>query len=129
MSVCYETHSFELHRRQIEVVLRAWGMAVEPAATTADVLAWADLHGIDSHGISMLPTYGRQRRLGRINLFAQPEVIQATAVSALIDGGGGLGHVPAKRAMRWRSSARGMPEWRRWRCATRHISAPAVIIR
>jgi LDH2 family malate/lactate/ureidoglycolate dehydrogenase len=99
MSVSYETHPFELHRRQIELILLAWGMPADPAATTADILAWADLHGIDSHGISMLPTYDRQRRGGRVNLSARPEVIQGTAVSALIDGGGGLGHAPAKRAM------------------------------
>jgi LDH2 family malate/lactate/ureidoglycolate dehydrogenase len=99
MSASYATHPYEVHLRQIELILLAWGMPADSARVTADILGWADLHGIDSHGMSMLPTYDRYRRAGRINLAAQPEVVRGTAVSALVDGGGGLGHVAAKRGM------------------------------
>jgi LDH2 family malate/lactate/ureidoglycolate dehydrogenase len=91
---------FETHRAQIEAILLAWGMATDNAHSTADILAWADLHGIDSHGISMLPEYDERRRGGRLNMRAKARLIRETAVSALFDGDGGMGHVPARTAMR-----------------------------
>lgn len=91
---------FEKHRAQIKAILTAWGMPEENAEQTTDVLAWADLHGVDSHGVSLLPGYDRQRRNGRIKLDARPEIVRQTPVSALVDGGGGLGHVPGQFAMR-----------------------------
>lgn len=88
-----------VHRAQLEVVLTAWGMSRENATTTADVLAWADVHGVDGHGMSMLPQYDAWRRAGRVDMRAVPTVVRETAVSALLDGGGGLGHFPAQQAM------------------------------
>jgi LDH2 family malate/lactate/ureidoglycolate dehydrogenase len=90
---------YETHRAQIKAILSAWGMPEDNAETTADILSWADLHGVDSHGISMLPGYDRQRRSGRTNMNARPRIVRETPVSALIDGDGGLGHVPARFAM------------------------------
>lgn len=93
------TRPFEVHREQIELILRAWGMAPDHAATTADVLSYADLCGIDSHGISMLPPYNKLRRAGLLNIAAAPQVAQETPVSAIVDAGGGLGHPAGKLAM------------------------------
>jgi LDH2 family malate/lactate/ureidoglycolate dehydrogenase len=90
---------YETHRAQLKAILAAWGMPEDNAETTADVLSWADLHGVDSHGMSMIPGYDRLRRAGRANMQAQPRIIKETAVSALVDGDGGLGHVPARFAM------------------------------
>ena len=91
--------SYETHRAQLKAILLAWGMPEENAEATADILAWADLHGVDSHGMSMIPGYDRLRRAGRANMQARPRVIKETPVSALVDGDGGLGHVPARFAM------------------------------
>ena len=77
----------------------AWGMPEENAEPTADILSWADLHGVDSHGMSMLPGYDRLRRSGRAKMDARPKIVKETPISALVDGGGGLGHVPAHFAM------------------------------
>src|SRR5260370_17973646 len=74
-------------------------MPEENAEATADILSWADLHGVDSHGISMLPGYDRLRRNGRANMEARPRIVKETPVSALVDGDGGLGHGPARFAM------------------------------
>jgi LDH2 family malate/lactate/ureidoglycolate dehydrogenase len=93
------THPYERHRAQIEAILCAWDMPAEHATTTAAILSWADLHGIDSHGMSMLPGYDRHRRNGRIDMRARPAIVRESPVSALVDGGGGLGHVPAAFAM------------------------------
>jgi len=90
---------YEKHRAQLKAILLAWGMPEDNAETTTDVLSWADLHGVDSHGISMIPGYDRQRRSGRANMTARPRIIKETPVSALVDGEGGLGHVPARLAM------------------------------
>ncbi len=90
---------YAIHRAQLKAILTAWGMPEENAEPTSEILAWADLHGVDSHGISMLPGYDRLRRNGRARMDARPEIIRETPVSALVDGGGGLGHVPARFAM------------------------------
>jgi LDH2 family malate/lactate/ureidoglycolate dehydrogenase len=90
---------YAAHRAQLKSILQGWGMPEANAEITAEILAWADLHGVDSHGISMLPGYDRLRRNGRVKLDAEPRVLRQTAVSALVDAGGGLGHVPARFAM------------------------------
>jgi LDH2 family malate/lactate/ureidoglycolate dehydrogenase len=87
------------HRAQIKAILRCWGMQEDNAEQTAEILSWADLHGVDSHGMSMLPGYDRLRRNGRIKVDARPSILRESPVSALVDGGGGLGHVPARFAM------------------------------
>lgn len=90
---------YEKHRAQIELILRAWGMVPAHAATTADVLAYADLCGIDSHGMSMLPPYDKLRRAGLLDIGAEPKVTKETPVSAVVDAGGGLGHPAGRLAM------------------------------
>ena len=91
--------TYEKHRAQLKAILSAWGMPEDNAEVTADILGWADLHGVDSHGISKLPGYDRLRRSGRANMAARPRILKETPVSALVDGDGGLGHVPAGFAM------------------------------
>ncbi len=91
--------SYATHRRQLELILRAWGMADPTAADTAEIMSWADLHGIDTHGISMVPPYDERRRAGKIDMSVVPTVSRQTPVSALVDGGGGLGHPAARLAM------------------------------
>src|ERR1700728_5460880 len=90
---------YATHRAQIKASLGACGMPEETAEPTADILSWADLHGVDSHGMSMLPGYDRMRRNGRAKMDARPTIVKQTPISALVDGGGGLGHVPAHFAM------------------------------
>ena len=91
--------SYATHRAQIKAILTAWGMPEENAEPTADIMSWADLHGVDSHGMSMLPGYDRLRRTGRAKMDAWPKIVKETPIAALVDGGGGLGHVPARFAM------------------------------
>jgi LDH2 family malate/lactate/ureidoglycolate dehydrogenase len=91
--------TYEKHRAQLKAILLAWGMPEENAETTAEILSWADLHGVDSHGMSMIPGYDGLRRSGRAKMDARPKIVKETPVSALVDGGGGLGHVPSHFAM------------------------------
>lgn len=91
--------SYADHRAQLKAILLGWEMPEANAEITSEVLAWSDLHGVDSHGISMIPSYDALRRAGRVRVDAQPSIVSETPVSAVIDGGGGLGHVPAHFAM------------------------------
>ncbi|MFG1421662.1 Ldh family oxidoreductase [Roseixanthobacter liquoris] len=86
-------------RRQIELILRAWGMRDDLVAQSAEVMTQTDLSGIDSHGISMLIMYEQMRRAGQINLDAVPKIVRRTASTALIDADAGLGHPAALMAM------------------------------
>ena len=85
---------------QLDAILRAWGMPAEHAAITVRHVAWADLHGVDSHGCSMLRHYHRQFAAGELVIDAPVTVAHDDEATALVDGGGGLGHVPADLAMR-----------------------------
>src|SRR6201995_2005182 len=90
---------YDKHRAQLKAILLGWGMPEDNAETTSEILSWADLHGGDSHGISMIPGYDGLRRSGRAKMDAQPTIVREPPVSAVVDGGGGLGHGPAHFAM------------------------------
>jgi len=87
-------------KEQIETLLRAWGMDENHLKTTAHIMTETDLSGVDSHGISMLMDYDRSRRLGKLNLHAEPRVVRENAATALVDGDAGLGHIAADMGMR-----------------------------
>ena len=54
--------SHEAIRQQILSILMAWGMNSEQASLSADLIADADLRGIDTHGISILPVYDDEKQ-------------------------------------------------------------------
>ena len=54
-------------RRFSRDVFVAAGLSAEHAATIADVLVWADLRGVDSHGVARLPMYVRLLDAGDLN--------------------------------------------------------------
>lgn len=86
-------------RALLQSLLTAWGMRPAFAERTAEVMSWADLHGIDSHGISMIPSYFERYKQGRLKMTAEPRVERQTPISALLDGDGGMGHEPSRQAM------------------------------
>ena len=82
-------------KAQIATILSAWGMSPEHVETTSTLMADADLRGIDTHGISMLPVYD-ERRVSNLTLKnTKVEIVAETPISVLVDGGGGLGYVPS----------------------------------
>src|SRR5882672_5585991 len=86
-------------RQQIVSVLRAWGMSDAHAETTAEMMLETDLRGVDSHGISMLPTYDREFRAGRINVRPTFKTVREGPAFALIDADASLGHPVSVYAM------------------------------
>lgn len=89
----------DIVRRQIEVILEAWGMEAEGRRRTAELMTETDLMGVDSHGISMLMTYEGFHRSGQIKLNAKPKIVREGPATALIDAGAGLGHPVSAMAM------------------------------
>lgn len=85
---------------QITAILQAWGMSPEHTAITVEHVLYADLRGIDSHGSSMLRHYHEGVSNGSLTMTPLIEVVRDAETTALVDGGGGLGHVPADTAMK-----------------------------
>ena len=79
-------------------VFRHFGVPDEDAEQAADVLAAADLRGIESHGVARLRTYVDLLSVGRINLHPEIKIIRETASTATVDGDNGLGLVVAPKA-------------------------------
>jgi LDH2 family malate/lactate/ureidoglycolate dehydrogenase len=81
-------------------VFIAAGVPSEDAALEAEVLVWANLRGVDSHGVLRIPWY--IDLLGRGDMNARPSirVEKETAATLLIDGDRALGPIVTTMAMR-----------------------------
>ncbi len=88
-----------LLKQQIVSIMSAWGMSAEQVAASAEVMIETDTYGIDSHGVSMLMLYEKMLSSGTINPVAKPHLVKESAVTALLDGDAGLGHLVAKKGM------------------------------
>src|SRR5712691_10309361 len=84
---------------QLVSVFRAWGMSAAHADTTAEMMVETDLRGVDSHGISMLPTYDQEFRNGRLNMRPRFKTVRDAAAMALVDADASLGHPVSVYAM------------------------------
>ena len=76
------------------------GVKPEPAGLTAANLVFANLRGVDSHGVIRLKIYCDRLKKGGFRAHAVPEIVSDKESTALIDGQGGLGQVTAMRAMK-----------------------------
>lgn len=84
----------------VQRIFEAAGLTPPDAAQATDTLLYADIRGIDSHGVSnMFPHYMAWFRDGTINPGAEPKVIREAAAVATIDDDGALGLVSGPRAM------------------------------
>ena len=86
-------------REQLSSVFRAWGMSDAHAATTAEMMVETDLRGVDSHGISMLPSYDKEFRAGRLNMKPVFKTVRENLATTLIDADRSLGHPVSVHAM------------------------------
>jgi L-2-hydroxycarboxylate dehydrogenase (NAD+) len=81
-------------------VFQHFGVPRRDAKQAAEVLACADLRGIDSHGVARLHTYFDMLTLGRINPRPQIQTLRSTPSTAALDGDNGLGLVVGPQANR-----------------------------
>jgi LDH2 family malate/lactate/ureidoglycolate dehydrogenase len=88
-------------RKFAQSVLEQVDVPSDQAADAADVLVWANLHGVDTHGVRNLrPNYVKGILEGRIKPHAEFRVEHETSVSARVDGDKGLGLAAGPWAMR-----------------------------
>ena len=74
-------------------IFRSAGMAPDYAAAQADILVWANLRGLDSHGVLRIPWYIDLIDRGDMVVDAKPEIVSETPATALIDAHGTPGPV------------------------------------
>src|SRR2546425_41793 len=77
-----------------------FGVPKNDAMQAAEVLASADLRGIDSHGVARLHSYFDMLSEGRINPKPEIKVVRSTLSTATVDGNNGLGLVVGPQANR-----------------------------
>lgn len=75
------------------------GLRPADARLTARNLIFANLRGVDSHGVIRLKVYTDRLRAGGFQPRAQPEVVSESDSSALLNAHGGVGQVAATMAM------------------------------
>ena len=89
------------------------GLPQDRADLLADLLTRNDLRGIFSHGTQQIATYAILMRDGKLNYNPDVSLVRETAVSALVDGDGGLGYFPAYEGTVRAIEKAKMREWRR----------------
>ena len=80
--------------------LQGVGVPDEDARTTVEILLWADLRGVSSHGIQRLLMYIPRIRKGLMNPRPRIEVQSPAAALRIVHGDDGLGPVVGARGMR-----------------------------
>jgi L-2-hydroxycarboxylate dehydrogenase (NAD+) len=87
-------------RSATEEIFRKMGLTDEAAALSADVLMHADIHGVDTHGVSnMLRMYVKGYNEGTLNPRPNMRIVRESAVTATWDGDRGNGLHTAPLAM------------------------------
>jgi ureidoglycolate dehydrogenase (NAD+) len=86
-------------RRFTTGVFAAAGMPEADAARVADALVWANLRGVDSHGVSRVAGYVEWIRRGDINAKPQLTVATETAAVVVLDADRAAGPVAMTSAM------------------------------
>ena len=80
-------------------VFTATGMSPENAGTVAEVLVWANLRGVDSHGVLRIPRYLNLHDMGRMNPTPSMRITDATAATFVVDADRAPGPVAMTYAM------------------------------
>ncbi len=71
--------------RFLTAIFTAKGMSADGAATLAEVLVWANLRGVDSHGAMRIPSYLDQIRKGEFDPKAQPKLRPLLPATFVLD--------------------------------------------
>jgi LDH2 family malate/lactate/ureidoglycolate dehydrogenase len=89
------------HLRKVGLeLLQAAGAGPEEAGPVADTLVAAELRGVPTHGINLLPTILQRIAAGQIKVPTRLEVIADEQAVTHIDGGNGFGQTAAAEGMR-----------------------------
>jgi ureidoglycolate dehydrogenase (NAD+) len=81
-------------------LLTAGGFGSAAAAEMADLLVWANLRGVDSHGVLRIPRYIEMLREGEVTAEADIQEATSFGASRLLDAGKAPGASAMNRAVR-----------------------------
>ena len=81
-------------------IFKAVGIAAEDAQVVAADLVAADLEGIASHGVMLLPMYVERIVKGSVSARSSGEVVSDRGGAIVIDAGHALGQLTARQAVR-----------------------------
>ncbi|MFI0794207.1 Ldh family oxidoreductase [Micromonospora rubida] len=81
-------------------VFGALGFSAHAAELVASSLVDADLRGIGSHGVMLLPMYVERIRAGSVSRAERAEVVRDKGAIAVLDAGHALGQLTGDQAMR-----------------------------
>jgi len=97
------THEVHVRHDALDAFIRralaARGVREAHAAIIADTWVWADLHGVDSHGVAWLPVFTELLDRGAVNIDGEPSVTVDEPARVLVDGNGTAGPVAMLRAI------------------------------
>lgn len=83
----------------VQSIFRATGLPASAACTVAASLVDAELVGLPSHGVMLVPMYVERIRTGSVSLNTEARVIHDNGAVAVLDAGNALGQLTAKQAM------------------------------
>lgn len=78
---------------QVEDILISLGSETKVSRRISEIIVDADMRGVQSHGVSMLPIYSEMHRQGHLDFSVTPEVQSISANQSLVDARKGLGHL------------------------------------
>src|SRR5262245_25665905 len=81
-------------------ILKALGIDAGDALTVASDLVAADLEGIPSHGVMLLPMYVERLIKGSVSRRRSGEVVSNNGGAIVIDAGHALGQLTARQAVK-----------------------------
>ncbi len=80
-------------------IFQALGFSEQESKQITDVLLYADLFGVESHGISRILKYYHLLKEGVVNQKAVPQKIFETPISIVYDAQSAMGQIIARKAM------------------------------
>ncbi|HEX9853468.1 MAG TPA: Ldh family oxidoreductase [Woeseiaceae bacterium] len=80
-------------------IFAATGVPLEAAQQVADDLVAADLEGVASHGVMLVPMYVERIRSGSVSLQVAGEIVSDRQTAIVIDAGNVLGQLTARQAV------------------------------
>ena len=87
-------------RAVTEAIFKKMGLSNDDAELSADVLVYADMNGVETHGVSnMLRQYVKGYQEGTINAAPNMTIVNETTATVALDGDRGNGLHTAPRAM------------------------------
>jgi len=89
----------ELHNFTTEILIKN-GVPSNDAEIVAESLIFANLRGVDTHGVLRLKIYVDRINAGGNNPAPSIKVVEDSPVSAVLDGGNSLGQVGGHKAMK-----------------------------